>query len=268
MSNKFVFHNPVYEELPNGTTVKVLSGATASATGATAASVTVVNNSDGIAEFTFGLPIGPTGPTGEVGEGFAVYTTYASITAMDADAANVPTGKFVMIASNTQDPDNSKLYVKASDGTFTFINDLSGSQGIQGPTGPTGATGLQGPTGAIGPTGPAGSTNILLGNYIGVCSTAVGTVAKTVDISGFILSVGAFCTITFTNGDSSTNPTLNINDTGAYEIRYYSSGSTPTNIPAYYIKAGETVNVRYDGTYWIIVDGDEYGDLDASYVNV
>ena len=60
---------------------------------------------------------------------------------MEDDAANVPAGKFVMIASDTQDPDNSKMYVKNSEGTFTYLNDLSGAQGIQGPTGPTGDTG-------------------------------------------------------------------------------------------------------------------------------
>ena len=64
-----------------------------------------------------------------------------------------------MIASNTSDPDNSKLYVKNSEGTFTFINDLSGAQGIQGETGPTGPTGATGGTGAIGPTGPTGAAN-------------------------------------------------------------------------------------------------------------
>ena len=105
--------------------------------------------------------MGERGPVGPTGAGFSIYKTYASITAMNADAANVPAGKFVLIASNTQDPDNSKLYVKNSAGTFTFETDMSGSQGIQGPqgpVGPTGATGKQGPTGATGGTGPVGPT--------------------------------------------------------------------------------------------------------------
>lgn len=110
---------------------------------------------------------GPTGPTGATGEGFSIYKTYASIALMNADAANVPTGKFVMITSDPDDPDNSKMYVKNSSGGFTFVNDLSGAQGIQGPTGekgstgntgPTGPTGATGSTGGTGPTGPTGAT--------------------------------------------------------------------------------------------------------------
>jgi hypothetical protein len=101
---------------------------------------------------------GPKGDKGATGEGFSVYKTYASISAMNSDAANVPVGKFVMIASNTQDVDNSKLYVKNSSGSFTFLTDMSGAQGVMGPTGPTGPTGGTGSTGATGPTGNTGPT--------------------------------------------------------------------------------------------------------------
>jgi hypothetical protein len=101
---------------------------------------------------------GPKGDKGNTGEGFSVYKTYASVSAMNSDAANVPAGKFVMIASNTQDVDNSKLYVKNSSGSFTFLTDMSGAQGVMGPTGPTGPTGGTGSTGATGPTGNTGPT--------------------------------------------------------------------------------------------------------------
>ena len=57
--------------------------------------------------------------------GFEVYRTYPSVSAMNADAANVPEGKFVMIAtSDPTDPDNAKLYGKNSQGGFTFLSDL------------------------------------------------------------------------------------------------------------------------------------------------
>ena len=105
--------------------------------------------------------LGNTGPVGPTGQGFSIYKTYPTIAAMNADANNVPEGKFVLIASNTQDPDNSKLYVKNSQGSFTFETDMSGAQGIQGdtgPTGPTGATGKTGPTGPTGKVGPTGPT--------------------------------------------------------------------------------------------------------------
>ena len=81
---------------------------------------------------------------------------------MNLDAANVPAGKFVMIASTVEDVDNAKLFVKTSGGSFDLIADLSGATGVIGPTGntgaqgPTGAQGKQGPTGAKGDTGNTG----------------------------------------------------------------------------------------------------------------
>lgn len=118
-------------------------------------------------------PVGPVGPTGATGEGFNIFRTYETIALMEADADNVPEGKFVLIANgDPDDPDNAKLFVKNSEGTFTYESYLGGPQGIVGPTGPAGATGAPGavgptgekgytgspgPTGAIGPTGPAGS---------------------------------------------------------------------------------------------------------------
>lgn len=100
---------------------------------------------------------GPVGPKGDTGEGFSVYKTFSSIEEMNNEATSVPEGKFVLIASNTEDPDNSKMFVKNNEGSFTFLNDLSGAQGIMGPTGPVGPTGLTGNTGPTGPTGATGS---------------------------------------------------------------------------------------------------------------
>lgn len=108
--------------------------------------------------------VGPTGPKGDVGEPFAIYTTYSTIDDMVADFDNVPVGKFVMISTELESPDNSKLFLRRAD-AWKFINDLSGAQGIKGPTGPKGDrgdTGPQGPrgfegaTGAVGATGPKG----------------------------------------------------------------------------------------------------------------
>ena len=100
---------------------------------------------------------GPVGPQGPIGEGFSIYKTYTSIELMNEDADNVPVGKFVLITSDIEDPDNAKLFVKNSEGSFTFETDMSGAQGIQGPIGPTGAQGKTGNTGAVGPTGAVGS---------------------------------------------------------------------------------------------------------------
>lgn len=57
--------------------------------------------------------------------GFEIYRTYTSVSAMNADASNVPQGKFVVIATtSTTDPDNAKMYCKNSQGAFTFLCDL------------------------------------------------------------------------------------------------------------------------------------------------
>ena len=73
--------------------------------------------------------------------GWRIYRTYATKTAMDADAANVEEGKFTMITSNVEDPDNAKMYVRSGypaddpDTThklFNFVCDFSGAQGMKG----------------------------------------------------------------------------------------------------------------------------------------
>ena len=82
-----------------------------------------------------------TGPQGETGKAFSIYKTYPTIEAMNADAANVPEGSFVLIASTEDDPNNAKLYVKAPD-AFSYLTDMSGAQGIQGEPGKDGAPGV------------------------------------------------------------------------------------------------------------------------------
>ena len=57
--------------------------------------------------------------------GFDIYRTYSSVAQMNADAPNVPDGKFVMIATtDPTDPENARLYGKNSQGSFTFLSDL------------------------------------------------------------------------------------------------------------------------------------------------
>lgn len=57
--------------------------------------------------------------------GFDIYRTYSSVAQMNADAPNVPEGKFVMIATtDPTDPENARLYGKNRQGGFTFLSDL------------------------------------------------------------------------------------------------------------------------------------------------
>ena len=101
---------------------------------------------------------GPQGPIGPAGKNFNIRKTFESVSAMEASkGAGFTDGDFTMIASNVNDPDNSKLYVW--DGSkFVYISDLSGAQGIQGPQGIQGIQGVQGKQGLVGPQGPKGET--------------------------------------------------------------------------------------------------------------
>ena len=95
------------------------------------------------------------GDKGDTGEGFSIYKTYASIAAMNADAANVPEGKFVIITSTVEEADNAKLFCKnATD--FSFITDMSGATGIKGEKGDQGDQGEKGDKGDKGDPGPQG----------------------------------------------------------------------------------------------------------------
>ena len=87
---------------------------------------------------TFTAPRGQQGAKGDTGEPFAIYKTYTSVAAMNADAENVPDGRFVLIETgNVDDEDNSKMYVRTVGGEadFQFVTDLSGAQGIKGDRG-------------------------------------------------------------------------------------------------------------------------------------
>lgn len=68
--------------------------------------------------------------------GFRILRTYETVAAMNADAANVAEGRFVMISGDVEQPDTGKLYVRNSasaETPFGFLTDLSGAQGIRGP---------------------------------------------------------------------------------------------------------------------------------------
>lgn len=186
-------------------TLNDLGTFTATATGLAAGSNPTVSVNG--TTFTFGIPAGAQGvqgpqgqpgPQGEQGiqgiqgvkgdpgEPFSIYEVYTSVSEMNADAPNVPQGKFVIIeTSNVQDPDNSKLYVKGAT-QFEFVTDLSGAQGIQGPQGVQGEQGIQGPQGNPGADGYTFTPSLdASGNLSWVKSQGAGGEApSTVNIKG------------------------------------------------------------------------------------
>lgn len=85
----------------------------------------------------------------------------------------------------------------------------------------------------------------------GVCSASGGTVAKTVTVSPALeeLTTGAVILVKFDNANTASNPTLNVNGTGAKRIYRY--GTTAPGTAAYSSwNAGAVCMLIYNGSAW------------------
>ena len=91
----------------------------------------------------------------------------------------------------------------------------------------------------------------MVSNY-GVCSTPAATAAKEVTISNssFKLETGARVVVKLTNTNSASNPTLNVNSTGAKRIKKYSTVDPGGTAFDSWID-NSTIEFVYDGTYWV-----------------
>lgn len=85
----------------------------------------------------------------------------------------------------------------------------------------------------------------------GYCETAAGTAAKVVDMTGFKLVTGATIYVKFKEKNTASNPTLNVNGTGAIKIYRYGTTAAGTTDTANGWKAGAILALTYDGTGWI-----------------
>lgn len=137
--------------------------------------------------------------------------------------------------------------------------------------------------GGTGSASSAGArTNLELGNakiFYGVCSTAAGTTAKTVECSEFIaseLKAGAAILITFTNTNTGTRTalTLNVNSTGAKPIKKQYNGSQPVDlVSAGELQAGNTYLFVYNASFnsnagaWVLITTDYNNTYDISAVS-
>lgn len=105
-------------------TINATNAANNAATGASNVNATLVNMTVTVTDRN--------GQSTSVNIGFEIYRRYGSVALMNADAANVPEGKFVIIA--TQDPtseENARLYVRneyeatdTENDPFNFLSDL------------------------------------------------------------------------------------------------------------------------------------------------
>lgn len=99
---------------------------------------------------------GVPGPQGPAGRGFNVDKTYPSVAEMNAHFADdIKEGDMALIASNVDDEDNGKLFIRANN-AMKFLVDMSGAQGIKGDKGDQGPQGKQGIPGQDGQQGPQG----------------------------------------------------------------------------------------------------------------
>ena len=85
----------------------------------------------------------------------------------------------------------------------------------------------------------------------GTSSTAAGTAAKTASIDNWDRGSNQYVAIKFTNENTASNPTLNINSTGAAQIMTNGSNSA-------YWEAGSVVNFYWDGTYYQVANTPVY----------
>ena len=101
-----------------------------------------------------------------------------------------------------------------------------------------------------------GKTETSLAGFYATCSTAAGTKAKvatiTPTVTGWTLYTGATITVKFTNANTNTAPTLNVNGTGATAIKTYSGEALSAD--EYKWPAGATFAFTYNGTNWLMQD--------------
>lgn len=89
------------------------------------------------------------------------------------------------------------------------------------------------------------------------CSTTAGTAVKVATISpvttNFVLTNGITVNVKFANTNSVAGSSLqlNVNETGAKNIKYIYNG-TYNSIQSDYLKANQMYQFRYDGRYWLV----------------
>lgn len=85
----------------------------------------------------------------------------------------------------------------------------------------------------------------------GYCETAAETVAKTVTIQDFTLVTGRTIFVKFKYANTASNPTLNVNSTGALPIYRWGTTAANTTAATNGWQANSVIALTYDGTGWI-----------------
>lgn len=85
----------------------------------------------------------------------------------------------------------------------------------------------------------------------GYCETAADTVAKTVTINNFTLVTGRTIFVKFKYANTASNPTLNVNSTGAIPLYRYGTTAVSKTAATNSWQANSVIALTYDGTGWI-----------------
>ncbi len=101
----------------------------------------------------------------------------------------------------------------------------------------------------------------------GTCSTAAATAEKAITISGnakWQLATGCIIMVSFTNSNTASNVTLNVNSTGAYPI-WYNNAEYTSNGTAYTGYANRVTTYMFNGTHWVWISNSY--DANSTYSN-
>jgi len=102
----------------------------------------------------------------------------------------------------------------------------------------------------------------------GTCDTDAGTAAKVITVSGntnWVLAAGSLIMVKFTETNTASNPTFNVNGTGAKSV-WYSAALITTSSLSYAGYANRPSIYMYDGTQFVFL-GWSY-DANTTYTNV
>ena len=86
------------------------------------------------------------------------------------------------------------------------------------------------------------------GDGYAISTTAGATAAKEVTINGFTPTIGGIFSVLFQNGFTASDPTLNVSNTGAKDLKLFGSA-----LPASFVPDGTILTLTYDGTNYNVV---------------
>jgi hypothetical protein len=121
-------------------------------------------------------------------------------------------------------------------------------------------------TGDLSTTGNTGSSSYSINDlkiFYGTCDTAAATTAKVVVCPEFTASnlvAGTLIVVKFsaTNSGAVGSITMNVNSTGAKNIKKIYNAAVSNLVAAGEIIAGISYMFSYNGTYWVLVSGLDY----------